>query len=186
MIAPTDATLAAARRQARRVMEAARRQLRIANAIYRTTTLEHHGALHTLRFVRLLGHPLDAAWAVLTEMATGWGWFSPDPHDPRLQLFVCEPPHLLELACGADVLRFELSALGRRTELVLTHTVRDLGRAAQEAAQWELALRNLRRRLAGRPPVPDPAARLAESFAKYAWEFGSRAAATRGRSSPSA
>jgi uncharacterized protein YndB with AHSA1/START domain len=63
------------------------------------------------------------------------------PIDPMVGALVAfDPPSLLELRWGDDTLRFELKANGESTELELTVTFPEYGKAARDGAGWHVCL----------------------------------------------
>jgi len=171
--------LAASRRHAFSVVRATRKELRIAQAIYQATTLHHHGGQHTLRFVRLLRHPPEKIWGAITERAELIHWLPLEVHHKHRHVLAFDPPHVLAFSQDGELLRFELTPDEPRTEMIFTHTFRNLAKSASEASRWELCLANLERRLDGEPTAPFSPDRFTEMFMKYAWEFGPDASSER-------
>lgn len=73
-------------------------------------TITDHGDRSTIRFERRLPFPIDVVWAALTEQ----------------EVLVWDPPRVLELDwrqrnVGPTIVRYELTAEGEGTVLVLTH-----------------------------------------------------------------
>lgn len=174
-----------------------------------TATLEHRDGLHTLRFERLLAHPIEAVWRALTDNDELAHWFPAAMHGPREAgavlrfvfppepgqtpadsaeegasmpglMLVFEPPRLLEYRWIEDMLRWELRAEGDSTRLVFTHTFADEGKAARDASGWESCLGALESRLAGRAREPFSWERHNVLFEAYAAKFGPAASAKRG------
>ena len=141
-----------------------------------------------LRFERRFPHPIAKVWRALTDAAELSGWFpqrvrfDPDlrvgakvhySDDPNLpdqvfhgEVLAYEPPVLLELTWGTDVLRMELRADGDGTTLLFTDTfATEEGspetKAARDGAGWHLCLGHLVLVLDGEPVPP---------FAMDAWE----------------
>jgi uncharacterized protein YndB with AHSA1/START domain len=125
-------------------------------------TLEHDGKLCVLRYRRELRQPPGTVWRALTEDAHLAGWFpttiegarSPgaslrfsfrDGEAPPFEgeMLVVDPPSILELRWGDDVLRFELAPEGSGSVLTLTVTFPELGKAARDAAGWHVCLEQL-------------------------------------------
>ena len=63
----------------------------------------------------------------------------------------CEPPRLLELRWGTDVVRIELAAEGAGTRLTLQDTFAEHGKAARDGAGWHECLARLAADLDGAP-----------------------------------
>ena len=63
-----------------------------------------------------------------------------------------EPPHLMELRWGDDVLRFTLRADGDGTVLELTDTTPELGKTARDGAGWHECLELLAATVDGERP----------------------------------
>jgi uncharacterized protein YndB with AHSA1/START domain len=126
-----------------------------------------------LRFERQLPDPPDVVWGALTEREQLRSWFPcdvvvgggrwevgagitfqfpPDVLDLMLtgEVLEVDEPHVLAFTWGEDTLRFELSAEGDGTRLVLTDELPP-DAAARNAAGWERCLD----RLAGIEPAPD-------------------------------
>jgi uncharacterized protein YndB with AHSA1/START domain len=145
----------------------------------RNDTLADYGRLEVqsgravVRFERSLAHPPEKVWRALTEDEHLAVWFPTTIEGERAagaaltfrhrdidlepmtgELLAFEPPALLELTWGEDVLRFELSPEGDGTALLLTATMGELGKAARDGTGWHLCLDNLARGLAGEQPSP--------------------------------
>lgn len=125
----------------------------------------------TLIFVRELRQPPEAVWAALTSPAEldQWAPFTasrdlgttgdavltlvdgPDRTDLPASVERAEAPSLLEYTWGDDRLRWELSASGTGTRLILRHTPARPGTEAMAAAGWHLCLDVLRHLLDGEP-----------------------------------
>jgi uncharacterized protein YndB with AHSA1/START domain len=113
-----------------------------------------------IHFTRRLAHPVDKVWRAITEPEHLARWFPStidgdraagaalhfrfDEHlDLAGEMLAYEPPHLMELRWGDDVLRFELRAEGDGTILELTDTTAERGKAARDAAGWHECLDRL-------------------------------------------
>jgi uncharacterized protein YndB with AHSA1/START domain len=132
------------------------------------------GELTVLRMERRLPHPPAKVWRAVTEPAHLAGWF---PARVEIDLTVggkvrfvfagdqaspgdgvvtdLDPPRLLAYSWGDDHLRWELTADGPGTVLLLTHTFADRAGAAGFAAGWDVCFDALQR-VAGADRV-DPA-----------------------------
>jgi uncharacterized protein YndB with AHSA1/START domain len=125
-------------------------------------TLAREGELCVLRYRRVLRQSPETVWRALTEDAHLAGWFpttiegarSPgaplrfsfrDGEVPPFEgeMRVVDPPSVLELRWGDDVLRFELAPEGSGTALTLTVTFPEYGKAARDAAGWHVCLERL-------------------------------------------
>ncbi len=140
------------------------------------------GARWTLRMTRELAHEPDRVWTALTDRAelARWAPFAPDrdldaPGEVRLPLIddpegtdetargrvvEVDPPRVLALLWGSDLLRFLLTPANGGTSLVLAHTFDERGAASSYAAGWHLCLAALADLLDGLdlPPVVGTAA----------------------------
>src|ERR1700722_6924529 len=111
--------------------------------------LEQSGENWTLRFVRQLAHPAERVWRALTEPEQLARWFPMRvvgeirpgaklqfEHDaiPTFdgEVVSCEPPHLLELLWGSDLIRFEIERTPNGCTLTFTDTFREYGKAARD------------------------------------------------------
>jgi uncharacterized protein YndB with AHSA1/START domain len=144
----------------------------------------------TLVFVRdLPRHPPDKVWAALTEPAQLREWSPFDANrnlgsqgDATLTMVDgensensenfpasvsrAEPPTLLEYTWGADLLRWELAAVGSGTRLTLRHTIDDKDSVPKMSAGWHICLRVAERLLDGQP-----VGRIVGNKARrYGWE----------------
>jgi uncharacterized protein YndB with AHSA1/START domain len=128
----------------------------------------------TLVFVRDLRHPPEKVWAALTEPAQlrDWSPYTADRNlasagDATVTMFDgdasedlpasvirAEPPNLLEYLLGKDLLRWELTATGSGTRLVLRHTVESREWVPKVAAGWHLCLLVAEHLLDGQPVGP--------------------------------
>ena len=156
--------------------------------------LDRSGERWRLRFVRRLPHPPDLVWRAVTEPEHLAAWFPQEIVGERREgaalrfvtggdesfegeMLVFDPPSVMELTWGGDVLRIEVApdADGAGTLLTLTDTFTDLGKAARDAAGWHECLERLGCALDGRTPPP-----LGESWKAvhplYVERFGPEAA----------
>jgi uncharacterized protein YndB with AHSA1/START domain len=116
-----------------------------------------------LTFSRHLAHEIDKVWAAITEPDQLKVWFPSTidgdraagaalrfvfPHDgaPVMEgaMRVFDPPHVMELTWGEDVLRIELTPVTGGTLLTLTDTFSEYEKAARDAAGWHACLDRLR------------------------------------------
>ena len=152
--------------------------------------LDRSGPRPRLVFTRALAHPPEKVWRALTrkEHLRAWfpdtveGEFEPggklrfvsEEHDFAFdgEVTAFEPPELLEIRWGTDLLRFELRAGGDGTVLTLTDTFDELGKAARDGAGWHECLDLLEIELAGAAPDFAPGRRWGEVHPRYVAEFG--------------
>jgi uncharacterized protein YndB with AHSA1/START domain len=159
-------------------------------------TLEQTAAGPRLRFTRRLAHPPEKVWRAITEREHLRAWFpdtivveewevgaplrfepSPgvaEPFDGEVLAF--EPPTMLELRWGPDVLRLEVEPDGDGTKLTLLDTIEELGKAARDGAGWHVCLDQLEAHLDGDTPAWEPSDRWREVHPEYVEEFGPEAA----------
>jgi uncharacterized protein YndB with AHSA1/START domain len=110
-----------------------------------------------IHLTRRLAHPVDKVWRAITQPEHLAKWFPSTIDGDRAagaalhfrfdehlrldgEMLAFEPPHLMELRWGDDVLRFELRPEGDGTILELTDTTPELGKAARDAAGWHECL----------------------------------------------
>lgn len=136
--------------------------------------LEVDGDRAVVRFTRQLAQPPGAVWRALTEDEHLAAWFPTTiegerragaaltfhhrgielpPMEGEMRAF--EPPSLMELTWGGDVLRFELAPEGDGTRLALTVQMEELGKASRDGAGWHVCLDRLAQRLGGQPAPGD-------------------------------
>jgi uncharacterized protein YndB with AHSA1/START domain len=145
-----------------------------------------------LRFTRDFAHPVDRVWRAVTEREHLAAWFPttidgdrapgalltfvfPEGRAPPMAgtVVVCEPCSVFEFRWGAaDVIRLEVLATEDGTRLTLTHTFREHGKAARDAAGWHVCLDALSASLAGRDASGNPMDRWNEVRLRYAEQFG--------------
>lgn len=149
-------------------------------------TLLTDGARPAVRLERHLDDPPTVVWQALTEREQLRSWFpcdvivrngrwevgaaitfpfSPDVMDLTLtgEVLEVDEPHVLAFTWGEDTLRFELSAEGDGTRLVLIDEL-PAGGAARNAAGWETCLDRLAGVEADRDPWEARFERYAEAF----------------------
>lgn len=125
-------------------------------------TLERDGELCVLRYRRLLRQPPETVWRALTDDGHLAGWFPTTIEGERSpgaplrfsfreneappfagEMLVVDPPSVLQLRWGDDVLRFEVAPKGSGSVLTLTVTFPEYGKAARDAAGWHVCLEQL-------------------------------------------
>ena len=153
--------------------------------------LERGGDRPQLRYVRRLAHAPEKVWRALTDPDHVSAWFPTDIVGERAEgaeltfpfrngegptmpgrMLVFDPPSVLELLWGDDVLRFELEGDGDATVLTMLVTLDELGKAARDGAGWHACLDALACELAGEPGPND---RWREVSQDYVDRFGPEA-----------
>jgi uncharacterized protein YndB with AHSA1/START domain len=148
-----------------------------------------------LRFTRLLRHPPDKVWRAVTEPEHLAHWFPTTIDGERVagarlrftfpggeapdfdgEMLACEPPSLLELRWGPDVIRLELRPVAEGTVLTLLDTLAEPGTAARDAAGWHVCLDALSAGLRGADDARGAMAAWSEVHATYVENFGPAAA----------
>ena len=138
--------------------------------------LEEADGRWRLRFTRRLGHPPEKVWRALTEPEHLAAWFPTDIEGERAagaklrflfrhgegpdmdgEMVAFDPPSVLEMRWGDELLRFEVTADGPGSVLRFCNTFDELGKAARDAAGWHVCLDNLARTVAGEEPGDDDA-----------------------------
>jgi uncharacterized protein YndB with AHSA1/START domain len=125
----------------------------------------------TLRFERRLAHPIDKVWRAITDPEHRDAWFPQriegdlvpggalrfvdDPNLPEEgfagRCITVDPPHVVELEWGDDVIRIELTEDGDATQLVFLDTIDERRHAARTASGWHVCLEHLTSHLDGTP-----------------------------------
>ena len=155
--------------------------------------LDQTSARPQLVFTRRLGHPQEKVWRALTEPEHLKAWF-PDTVEGKFEpggklrfvseehdfefdgeILEFEPPALLAIRWGTDMLRFELRPDGDATVLTFTDTFDELGKAARDGAGWHECLDYLEVELAGAKPDFTPGDRWAAVHPQYVAAFGPEA-----------
>jgi uncharacterized protein YndB with AHSA1/START domain len=148
-----------------------------------------------LRFTRTLPHPREKVWRAVTEPEHLARWFPTTIEGERAagarlrfafpaaqlpafegEMTAYEPPSLMELRWGSDLLRLELRAVEQGTELTLLDTLDALGKAARDGTGWHTCLDALQAALAGRGDAREELARWEELHPDYIERFGPSAA----------
>jgi uncharacterized protein YndB with AHSA1/START domain len=97
------------------------------------------------------------------------------PFDGELVVF--EPPSVLELRWGDELLRFELGPRPEAVELTFSATFEELGKVARDGAGWHACLDLLGYEVAGRVPPWSSPDRWREVHPAYVDRFGPEASA---------
>lgn len=148
-----------------------------------------------LRFTRLLHHPVDTVWRAITEPEHLAQWFPttiegaraagaplrfsfPDGQWPAFEgeMIACQPPSLMELRWGADVVRLELRATADGTELTLLDTLEEHGKAARDGAGWHTCIDALEAALDGNEHPREALRAWSDVHEHYVEDFGEEAA----------
>jgi uncharacterized protein YndB with AHSA1/START domain len=148
-----------------------------------------------LRFSRTLNHPVDKVWRAITEPDQLEAWFPTTIEGERTagarlrfsfpggeappfegEMLAYEPPTLMELRWGPDILRLDLRAVPGGTELTLLDTLEERGKAARDGAGWHTKLDALERALAEAPEHRDELSAWKEVHSYYVERFGAEAA----------
>jgi uncharacterized protein YndB with AHSA1/START domain len=147
-----------------------------------------------LRFTRRLPHPQETVWRALTEPEHLGHWFPtsiegdrepgakltfsfPEGKLPPMEgeMLAYEPPSLMELRWGPDILRLELRPIDEGTELTLLDTLDEHGKGARDGAGWHVCLDSLEAHLRGEADARDEMARWEEVHPHYVETFGPEA-----------
>lgn len=134
---------------------------------------QNEAGRYRLRFVRVLAHPIDRVWAAVSEPEQLAHWFPTTIEGERRagallrfsfpggeaepfsgEMLAYDPPALMELAWGPDVVRLELREIGAGTELTLLDTLEERGKAARDGAGWHTCLDRLEAALRGETGAP--------------------------------
>jgi uncharacterized protein YndB with AHSA1/START domain len=149
-----------------------------------------------LRFKRVLAHPVDRVWRAITEPEHLARWFPTTVEGERVagaplrfsfpggewppfegEMIAFDPPSVMELRWGPDVIRLELRATSEGTELTLLDTLEERGKAARDGAGWHTCLDSLAAALDGAENAREPMSAWSEVHSHYVEDFGPEAAA---------
>lgn len=158
--------------------------------------LERRGDVSVLRFRRTLAQPPETVWAALTEEVHLKEWFPTTIEGAREvgaalhyafrqgegeafdgQMTVFEPPALMELRWGDDLLRFELENDRSGSILSLTVTFPEHGKASRDATGWHVCLERLAFVCSGSPLPWSPGERWRVVHPHYVAALGPEASA---------
>ncbi|HEY3843836.1 MAG TPA: SRPBCC family protein [Acidimicrobiales bacterium] len=153
--------------------------------------LARDGAQPVLRMERRLHHPAATVWSALTEEEQLAAWFPTtiegdrkagapltfgfrevEMPDMEGRMLTFDPPTVMELNWGGDIVRFELTADGDGSILTLIVTFAELGKAARDAAGWHVCLQQLDYAVDGDALPWLPADRWKEVHPGYVERFG--------------
>jgi uncharacterized protein YndB with AHSA1/START domain len=148
--------------------------------------LERRGGRLVLRFTRRLPHPPQRVWRALTEPGHLAAWFPTTIEGERAagarlrfaftgneaapfdgEMLAFDPPSLLEMRWGDEILRFELRPAGEGSVLTFTDTFDEIGKAARDAAGWHSCLDLLGYAAGGQQAPWSPADRWRQVHATY-------------------
>jgi uncharacterized protein YndB with AHSA1/START domain len=148
-----------------------------------------------LRFTRTLAHPVERVWRAITEPEHLAHWFPTTIEGERAagaslrfsfpggqappfdgEMLAYEPPSLMELRWGTDVVRLELRPTATGTRLTLLDTLDERGKAARDGAGWHVCLDNLEAELRGEPSPGEDTAGWSDVHPRYVERFGPEAA----------
>jgi uncharacterized protein YndB with AHSA1/START domain len=146
-------------------------------------------------FTRRFPQPPATVWRSLTEPAHLAAWFPTTVEGERAagaplrfafhageappfdgEMLVYEPPSLLELRWGDEILRFALDPDGSGSVLRFATTFGELGKAARDGAGWHACLDLLGPDIAGRSAPWSSADRWKQVHGHYVDRFGPEAA----------
>jgi uncharacterized protein YndB with AHSA1/START domain len=159
-------------------------------------TLEHLGDERwQLRFTRTFAHPPEKVWSAITEPEHLAHWFPTTIEGERTagarlrfafadgeappfdgEMLAYEPPRLLELRWGGDVLRLELRPTTEGTVLTLLDTLDDRGKGARDGAGWHVCLDSLAEHLRGEANARESMGAWKDIHPLYVERFGPEAA----------
>ncbi len=147
-----------------------------------------------LRFVRTLEHPLETVWRAVTEPDHLAHWFPTTIIGERAagaplrftfprgqaepfagEMLTYEPPRVIELRWGPDVVRIELQAASEGTRLTLLDTLQERGKGARDGAGWHVCLDALERELDGGSAPHEEIGAWRDLHPRYQESFGPEA-----------
>jgi uncharacterized protein YndB with AHSA1/START domain len=148
-----------------------------------------------LRFTRALAHPPEKVWRAITEPEHLARWFPTTIDGERVagaplrftfaggqappfegEMLAYEPPSVMELRWGPDIVRLEVRPAQGGTELTLLDTLAERGKAARDGAGWHTCLDALQTSLDGGPDAREEMDRWHEVHPRYVESFGPEAA----------
>ncbi len=145
-------------------------------------------------FTRHMAHPAPAVWRALTEPDHLAAWFPTTIEGERAagarlhfafrsgegppfdgEMLAFDPPSLMVLRWGAEVLRFEIEPHGDSSVLRFVATFDELGKVARDGAGWHACLDLLAHEVAGTTAPWTSADRWKEVRTAYIDRFGPEA-----------
>ena len=151
--------------------------------------------LWQLRFTRKLRHPPEKVWRAITEPEHLGHWFpttiegeratgarlrfafpgdQAPPMDGVMRAF--EPPSLMELQWGPDIVRLELQPSEEGTVLTLLDILDERGKGARDGAGWHVCLDALAAHLDGGQDARESMDAWKDVHPDYVESFGAEAA----------
>jgi uncharacterized protein YndB with AHSA1/START domain len=147
-----------------------------------------------VRFCRNLPHPPEKVWRALSEDEHLAAWFPTtiegdrragaplefnfrDGEGPSFsgEMVTFDPPSLMALRWGGDLVEFHLAPDGAGTRLELRATMDELGKAARDGAGWHSCLDALALDAADTPDRDEIGRQWEEHYAYYCDAFGPEA-----------
>jgi uncharacterized protein YndB with AHSA1/START domain len=148
-----------------------------------------------LRFSRVLRHPPEMVWRAVTEPEHLAAWFPTTIEGERAsgallrfsfpedraepmhgRMLAYEPPSLIEIEWGTDVVRIEVRPHPLGAELTLFDTLDAHGKAARDAAGWHVCLDALQLHLEGDPSARGAMEAWRDVHPRYVEDLGPDAA----------
>lgn len=159
-------------------------------------TLERLGdGRSRLRFTRTLEHPIEKVWRAVTEPEHLDHWFPTTIEGERRagaslrfsfpqgeaaafegEMLAYDPPRLMEIRWGRDIVRLELEPSNGGTILTLLDTVDQHGKAARDGAGWHVCLDALAAHLFGDAQAREALSVWKDVHPHYVEAFGPEAA----------
>ena len=165
-----------------------------ASNLFDLGNLERRDRDALLTFTRRLSYPPAKVWRALTEPEHLASWFPTTIEGERAvgarlrfgfkeneappfegEMLAFEPPSLMELRWGDEILRFEVVAQGDGSVLVFTCLFEEVGKGARDGAGWHSCLDLLGLDLAGLVAPWSAADRWKELRGTYVERFGPEA-----------
>jgi uncharacterized protein YndB with AHSA1/START domain len=148
-----------------------------------------------LRFERTLPHPPETVWRALTEPEQLAKWFPTTIDGERTpgaplrfsfaggqappfegEMLAYDPPSLIELRWGSDIIRIEVRRVPQGSTLTLLDTLDECGKAARDGAGWHTCLDALASHLRNDPAARDAMDQWRIVHRRYIERFGPEAA----------
>jgi uncharacterized protein YndB with AHSA1/START domain len=148
-----------------------------------------------LRFTRRFRHPREKVWRAVTEPEHLAHWFPTTIEGERAagerlrfsfaggeapafegEMLVFEPPSVMELRWGSDIIRVELASAGEGTVLTLLDILEERGKAARDGAGWHVCLDALAGDLRGESQARGSVETWNDVHPSYVERFGPEAA----------